>query len=100
VACIDIVTQLPETKHGFNAILTETCQASKMVNIVPGKATWSGEQWSTALTRTNYLSAWGHQLINISDRAPTFIKGMFAAQHAANGTKFHNTTAYHPQADG
>jgi hypothetical protein len=100
IVCIDIVTHLPETPEGFNAILTETCHMSKMINIIPGKEDWSGEQWSTALTQRNYITGWGTQRIIISDRAPTFIKGLFSRQHHAMGTKFHTTAAYWPQSDG
>jgi len=100
VACIDIVTHLPESPDGYNAILTQTCQVSKTVSIVPGKDHWSGEDWAKAVTARNYLTNWGHQRIIISDRAPTFIRGMFSKQHRALGTKFHTTAAYHPEADG
>ena len=56
VACIDIVTHLPESPDGYNAILTQTCQVSKTVSIVPGKDHWSGEDWAKAVTARNYLT--------------------------------------------
>jgi hypothetical protein len=100
VACIDVVTHLPETMEGFNAFMTETCHVSKAINVIPGKETWTSQDWALALTKQNYLTNWGNQRIIISDRDPKFIKGLMSRQNKAAGTKMHATAAYHPEADG
>jgi hypothetical protein len=100
VACIDIVTHLPETTEGYNAFLTETCHRSKAVNLIPGKENWTSRDWSLDLTKRNYVTNWGNQLIIISDRDPKFIKDLVSRQHIATRTELHATAAWHPEADG
>jgi hypothetical protein len=33
---MDLVTYLPETVEGYNALMTQTCLVSKAVNLTPG----------------------------------------------------------------
>ncbi|GFF23024.1 predicted protein [Aspergillus udagawae] len=67
VICLDFI-RLPESQS-FNALLKITDKFSRAVWLVPGKETWSAEEWADAFF-SQVLKAWGLPKAVVSDRDP------------------------------
>lgn len=46
---IDFILALPVSREGFNAVMSVTYKYSKRVTLVPGKDSWSKEEWAWVL---------------------------------------------------
>ena len=95
---IDFIMALPMTKSNYNCALTVTCKFSKRVTILPGKDTYTAEEWAKILL--DGLADWGVPKAIISDRDPKFLSDLWLAIFRSLGVKILATTAYHPQSDG
>jgi hypothetical protein len=97
---IDIVMALPNSKDGKDQALTSTDKFTKRVGIIPGKATWSAEEWGVALVRHWQLTDWGFPRVIISDRDRKFLSNLCKGIFKTLRTKLLYSTAYHTQTDG
>jgi hypothetical protein len=97
---IDIITNLPTTKDGYDQIMTVTDKFSKRKTFIPGKSNWTAHQWGTALMERLQVGDWGFPRVMISDRDRKFLSDIWKAMFTATRTHLFYTTAYHPQADG
>lgn len=86
----DFILGLPKLKRGMDAMMTVTCKFSKKVEFVPGKETWSAEEWVKAY----FLLVW------IGDRDSKWLSKFWTQLFSNMGTRISTTTAYHPQSDG
>jgi hypothetical protein len=91
---------LPNSKDGKDQALTSTDKFTKRVGIIPGKATWSAEEWGVALVRHWQLTDWGFPRVIISDRDRKFLSNLWKGVFKTLRTKLLYSTAYHVQTDG
>jgi hypothetical protein len=97
--CVDFVTGLPESKEGNNAIMVATDQLTKWIKVIPGRDTWSGEDWARAYYLDGYEDM-GLPEKMISDRDPKFTSAYWTELCSITNTRLAFTTSYHAQADG
>ena len=94
---IDLVGPLPPSQ-GFTHILTIIDRFSKWPEAIPISAT------DTATVERAFLSGWvwryGVPGEIISDGGPQFVSQLWTGMARLLGTSLHQTTAYHPQANG
>ena len=95
---IDFITGLPEI-NGYNTLMTVTDKFSKAVCLIPGKDSWSAQQWAYALW-ANVICDWGLPMAIISDRDSKFTGSFWRELMGACHIKLWMTAAYHPAADG
>jgi hypothetical protein len=95
----DLITQLPKTAAGFDAILVVVCRWSKMVHLVPTTTDVTAEQVTKLLERW-VISLHGCPIDLVSDRDTRWTSALFEQWCAAHGIKQRLSTAYHPQTDG
>ncbi|OQD66887.1 hypothetical protein PENPOL_c004G05978 [Penicillium polonicum] len=74
---IDFVTGLPRTKKGLDAVAIYTCKSTKRIGSTPGKKTWKGYDWATAILQDLQKGDWGIPVVWISDRDKHFVEGFF-----------------------
>jgi hypothetical protein len=60
---INFILALPETKGGYNAVVTITDKFTKVVKIVPGKDIWIAADWGTAIAQHLLLIGWGIPMV-------------------------------------
>jgi RNase H-like domain found in reverse transcriptase/Reverse transcriptase (RNA-dependent DNA polymerase)/Integrase zinc binding domain/Integrase core domain/Chromo (CHRromatin Organisation MOdifier) domain len=98
VLAVDFVTGLPVAQDR-DTFATVTCKYTKYVHIVPGKETWSAEEWASAFFREVFRY---HNLPRaiVSDRDPRFTGKFWQALLRKCKIRSHMTAAYHPSADG
>ncbi|KZZ86573.1 Ribonuclease H-like protein [Ascosphaera apis ARSEF 7405] len=96
--CIDIVMGLPDGK--YDAFMSVTDKATKRCTFIPGRTTWSAEDWGAALDTRLAEGDWGTPRKIISDRDPKFLASVWKTLWQQRQVKLAYTTAYHPQADG
>ena len=96
---IDQVVALPESREGFDALLTVTDHLTKFVVLVPCK---ESDDASTIATRLfdKVFSVYGLPLEIVSDRDPKYTSRFWRSLFRILGTKVKLSTAYHPQTDG
>jgi hypothetical protein len=96
---IDQIVALPESKEGFDAILTCTDHLSKFVILIPCKESDSAQTLVGRLFR-EVFDIYGLPLTIVSDRDPKYTSRFWKALFKTLGTKLNVSTAYHPQSDG
>ena len=97
---MDFMLAFPKTLTGLNCSMTVTCKFSKRATIIPGKDTWSGAQWASALLERLNIGDWGLPKVIISDRDRKFLSDLWSELFTKLGVKLLYSTAYHPQTDG
>jgi hypothetical protein len=97
--CVDFITGLPESKNGNNAVLLSTDQLTKWIKVIPGKDTWSGEDWARAYYENGYEEM-GLPENLISDRDPKFTSAYWRELCSITNTRLSFTTSYHAKANG
>lgn len=97
---IDFVTGLPMSKDGMDCLATITDKFTKRILLVPGKITYTGEEWATAVINALCVADWGIPTVIISDRDPKFVKGFWRGVFALLKTDLLFSTASHAQTDG
>lgn len=70
---IDFILTLPLTPQGYSCIMSITCKFSKAVTFVPGKITWTAEEWATQLLDRLSLLNWGLPRVIINDQDSKFV---------------------------
>ena len=96
---IDFVVGLPP-QDGFDAVMTNTDKFSKLVLLIPGKTTWTAQEWAKAYLMAIARADWGVPKVLISDRDPKFLSDFWKEVFARLGVSLLYSTAYHPQTDG
>jgi len=96
---IDQIVALPESKEGFDAILTCTDHLTKFVILVPCKESDNAEVLANRLF-DKVFNTFGLPLSIVSDRDPKYTSAFWRALFKSLGTKLRISTAYHPQTDG
>jgi hypothetical protein len=96
---MDLITQLPKSHRGSDAIVVFVDKLTKMVHFVPTKTTVTAPQlaeifWNTVVRHHGLPSSL------VSDRDPRFIGHFWRALWKCLGTQLTMSTAFHPQTDG
>jgi hypothetical protein len=95
-----LVTGLPKTAAGHDAIVVFVDRLTKMIRIVPTQQTVTAE--GTARLFFDHVFRHGHGVPStlVSDRDPRFTSQFWQALFKLLGTRFNMSTANHAQTDG
>jgi hypothetical protein len=96
---MDLVTDLPKTAAGFNAVAVFVDRFSKMLHFVPTTKTVTAPALAQ-LFINNIFRLHGLPECIISDRDPRFTSNFWKATFDILGTRLDMSTAFHPQTDG
>jgi hypothetical protein len=96
---LDLVTGLPVTARGHDAIVVFVDRLSKMVHFVPICKTITAEQLARVFVDHVYRLH-GMPKSFVSDRDPRFTSHLWRTMMSMLGTKLKLSTAAHPQSDG
>ena len=96
---MDLITQLPRTKDGHDAIVVFVDKFSKMAHYAATTTTVTAPQLASIFWR-EIVRHHGIPSSIISDRDPRFTSNFWRALWKQFGTNLAMSTAYHPQADG
>ena len=96
---IDLITQLPKSKAGHDAILTCVDKLTKMIHLVPTVTTATSPDVAR-LFFDNVVRLHGLPSSIVSDRDPRFTSQFWQTIMKLCGTNLRMSTAYHPQSDG
>ena len=96
---MDLITDLPSTKHGHDAIVTFVDRLSKQVHFAATTKKVNAPELAKILRHTVYKYH-GMPKAIISDRDERFLSHFWQALFAVVGTELKYSTAYHPQTDG
>jgi hypothetical protein len=96
---MDLITDLPITKRGHDAVVTFVDRMTKMVHFAPTTKTVGVEAIAQVFMHTWYKHH-GLPRIIISDRDRRFLSHFWQALFKALGTELRFSTAFHPQTDG
>jgi hypothetical protein len=97
---MDLITCLPKTKHGHDAIMVVVDRLTKMVHFAPTTTSVTAPELAKLFFNTVYRY---HGLPNtiVSDRDPRFTSLFWQSLFKHNlGTKLTMSTSNHPQTDG
>ncbi|KAJ9520558.1 hypothetical protein QJQ45_007406 [Haematococcus lacustris] len=96
---MDLITQLPSTAAGHDAIVVFVDRLTKMIHAVPTTTTVS----ASILARTFFDHVFrlhGLPKVIVSDRDPRFTSTFWTELFRLTGTHLNMSTANHPQTDG
>jgi hypothetical protein len=96
---MDLITQLPKSRRGNDAIVVFVDKLSKMVHYAPTR-TCSDAADIARLFIDNVIRLHGIPESIVSDRDTRFTSKFWKALWTRLGTKLHLSTAFHPQTDG
>jgi hypothetical protein len=96
---MDLITQLPRSRSGHDAIVVFVDKLTKMVHYSATTTTVSAPQLATLFMR-DVVRLHGVPESILSDRDPRFTAHFWRAFWAQLGTTLTMSTAYHPQTDG
>lgn len=96
---IDQIVALPESREGFDAILTVTDHLTKFVMLVPCKESDDAVRIASRL-HDKVFSVFGLPMSIVSDRDPKYTSHFWRSLFKCLGTQLRFSTAYHPQTDG
>lgn len=96
---VDLITQLPMSASGFDAIVVFVDRLSKMTHFAPTNSTVTAEGVAQLYVDKVFCH---HGLSDeiVSDRGPQFAGMFWTSVFKLLGTKIKLSTAYHPQTDG
>jgi hypothetical protein len=97
---LDFILGLPISAEGYDAVMTVTCKFSKRTTFIPGKTTYTAEEWALRLLDALLVGDWGIPVVIISDRDRKFLSAMWKAIFQALSVQLLFATAYHAQTDG
>lgn len=97
---IDFILALPISAEGFNCIMSVTDKYSKRITMIPGKDTYTAEEWANRMVLRLFMLDWGIPKAIISDRDPKFLSELWREVFTILGVRLLYSTAYHPQTDG
>ncbi|KAJ9524896.1 hypothetical protein QJQ45_002965 [Haematococcus lacustris] len=96
---MDLITQLPVTSAGHDAIVVFVDKLTKMIHTVPTTTTVSAPELAQ-LFCDSVFKYHGLPKVIISDRDPRFTSNFWQQLFAKTGTHLSISTANHPQTDG
>lgn len=96
---MDLITQLPATQAGYDAIVTFVDKLSKMAHFVPTKTTITAPELAQ-LFLSQVVRLHGLPKVLISDRDSKFTSDFWRTLFATLGVDLRLSTAFHPQTDG
>lgn len=96
---MDLITKLPKTKTGLDAIVVFVDKLTKMVHYAPTHSTVKAPELAKIFIE-RVVRLHGVPQVIVSDRDPRFTGHFWRAMFQAIGTKLAMSTAYHPQTDG
>lgn len=96
---MDLITQLPRSRNGFDAIVVFVDKLSKMAHYAPTTTNVTAPQLATIFMR-EVVRLHGVPESILSDRDPRFTANFWRAFWQQLGTTLTMSTAYHPQTDG
>ena len=96
---MDLMTDLPVTADGHDAIVVFCCRLSKMVHFVPCCKS-DGAPELAQLFIQHVFRIHGLPASIISDRDPRFTSHFWRTVFTSLGTSLNMSTAFHPQTDG
>jgi hypothetical protein len=96
---MDLITQLPKSKSGYDAIVVFVDKLTKMVHYVPTTTNVTAPKLAKIVLR-EVCRLHGIPESILSDRDPRFTAHFWRALWDQLGTKLVMSTAYHPQTDG
>jgi len=96
---LDLITDLPNTKHGYDAVLTIVDRLTKVVRFAPIKKNAKAKDVASVF-RSVWYRQYGLPRVIISDRDKRFLSNFWQALFKALGTELRFSTAFHPQTDG
>ncbi|MFZ3192018.1 MAG: DDE-type integrase/transposase/recombinase, partial [Moraxellaceae bacterium] len=96
---MDLITQLPRSRSGNDAIVVFVDKLTKMVHYVATTTTVTAPQLADLFMR-EVVRLHGVPESILSDRDPRFTANFWRAFWTQLGTKLVMSTAYHPQTDG
>ena len=96
---LDLITGLPRSRSGNDAIVVFVCKLTKMVHYVATTTTVTAPQLASLFMR-EVVRHHGIPEAILSDRDPRFTANFWQALWKQLGTKLTMSTAYHPQTDG
>lgn len=96
---LDLITGLPKTKTGYDAIVVFVDKLTKLTHYAPTKKTVDAPGLAAIFLDTVYKHH-GLPEVLISDRDSKFTGKFWQSLFKMCGTKLSMSTAYHPQTDG
>ena len=96
---MDLITALPMTSNGHDAIFTIVDRFSKMCHFIPTTSNVDAPSLAS-LFLSHILKLHGLPKSIVSDRDPRFTGAFWKTLHEHLGTTLSFSTAYHPQTDG
>lgn len=96
---LDLITQLPKTKLGHDAIVVFVDRLSKLAYFCPTTSNVD----APGVASLFFGTVWRHHglpRVLVSDRDPRFISKFWQSLFKLCGTNFNISTAYHPETDG
>lgn len=96
---MDLITDLPPTRHGYDSVVTFVDRLTKLVHFAPTKKTVDGPGLAKVFVSTWYKYH-GMPKVIISDRDRRFMGNFWQALFTSVGTDLRFSTAYHAQTDG
>jgi transposase InsO family protein len=96
---MDLITDLPVTKNGCDAVLTIVDRLTKLVSFAPIRKDAKAKDVASVFRRVWYRHH-GLPRAIISDRDKRFLSNFWQALFKALGTELRFSTAFHPQTDG
>jgi hypothetical protein len=96
---MDLITQLPRSRSGHDAIVVFVDKLTKMVHYIPTTTKVTAPQLAKIVLR-EVCRLHGVPESILSDRDPRFTAHFWRALWDQLGTKLVMSTAYHPQTDG
>ena len=99
IVSMDLITQLPKSKLGNDAIVVFTDKLTKMAHFVPCKTAISAPELAD-MFYTHVIKYHGVPKGIISDRDPRFTSHFWRELWSKLDTKLKMSTAFHPETDG
>lgn len=96
---MDVITDIPDTKRGHNAICVVVDRLTKRAHFIATKKTMSTQEVVT-LFIDNIWKLHGMPQAIVSDRDSKFVSGFWSQVFETVGTKLKMTVAYRSQGDG
>ncbi|GLI67810.1 hypothetical protein VaNZ11_012060 [Volvox africanus] len=96
---LDLITDLPKSHRGDDAIAVFVCRLSKMMRVIPVSTNITAERLAEVAYDWVFLF-YGQPDSIVSDRDPKFTGTFWQTLFKLSGTSLDMSTAHHPQTDG
>ena len=96
---MDLMTDLPVTDGGFDAVVVFCCRLSKMLHFAPCKKSVTAPELARLFVE-HVFRLHGMPANIVSDRDPRFTSHFWRTVFRLLGTQLNMSTAFHPETDG